>query len=107
MMKVNEKRRAIANALEQLRREGSAILNIANHTVSAPVITVDVPPTWLLKGSVPIRECVKGIQRDMSVNRLNGCLVYWASDELPEVYQITQNLNPYAPEMIAHWPVNL
>ncbi|EGQ8813883.1 hypothetical protein GKA59_25755 [Vibrio parahaemolyticus] len=53
-----------------------------------------------------MRERVNGQMEDICVARLSGCIVRWLSNGLPEAYQITQNLNPYAPELIAQRPAN-
>ncbi len=107
MMNSSEKRRAMANAIEQLSREGIDVISFSSLNIAIPVLTVEVPPTWLLPRAVPIRERVNGVIEEIAVARLSGCIIRWMTKTLPEAYQITQNLNPYAPEHIAQWPVNL
>ncbi|MEK2041096.1 hypothetical protein WOB69_01025 [Vibrio parahaemolyticus] len=106
MMTHAEKRRALCNAVERLHREGSEIVGFAMKGLAMPVITIEMPPTWLLPKAIPMRERVNGKMEEISVARLSGCVVRWISNGLPEAYQITQNLNPYAPELIAQWPAN-
>lgn len=107
MMNPTEKRRAMANAVERLQREGSEIIGFRSSGVGIPVITIEMPPTWLLPKAVPMRERINGKTEEISVARLSGCVVRWLNRELPEAYQITENLNPFAPELIAQWPANL
>lgn len=107
MMTQTEKRRAMANAVERLQREGSEVIGFASKSIGIPVIDIDMPPTWLLPKAVPIRECVNGKVELLCVARLSGCVVRWTNRELPEVICTTQYLNPYAPELIAQWPANL
>ncbi|MBE4070202.1 hypothetical protein [Vibrio parahaemolyticus] len=106
MLNQSEKRRALNNAIERLNREGSEIIGFAMKGLAIPVITIEMPPTWLLHKAIPMRERVNGQMEDICVARLSGCIVRWLSNGLPEAYQITQNLNPYAPELIAQWPAN-
>ncbi|EOG1474721.1 hypothetical protein HJ122_23275 [Vibrio parahaemolyticus] len=106
MLNETEKRRALKNAMERLHREGSEVVGFAMKGLAMPVITIEMPPTWLLPKAVPMRERINGQMVDISVARLSGCVVRWFSNGLPEAYQITQYLNPYAPELIAQWPAN-
>lgn len=107
MLNETEKRRALNNAIERLLRERSEIIGFAIKGLAMPVITIELPPTWLLPKAIPMRERVNGKIVEICIARLSGCLVRWESNGLPEAYQITQNLNPYAPELIAQWPNNL
>jgi len=106
MMTETEKRRGLKNAIERLQREGSEIVNVSRKGLGIPVITIEMPPTWLLPKAIPMSERINGQMENIAVARLSGCVVRWLSNGLPEAYQITQYLNPYAPEHIAQWPTN-
>ena len=45
MMHLNEKRRAVANALSRLETAGSLIVNVSTG-IAIPVITIEFPPVW-------------------------------------------------------------
>lgn len=107
MMTPTEKRRAFNNAIERLRREGSEIVSTSRQGLGIPVITIEMPPTWLLPKAIPMRQRINGQMQEIAVARLSGCVVRWVTNQLPQAYQITQHLNQYAPESIAHWPANL
>ncbi len=106
IMNPTQKRHALANACEQLERERVGILSISSEQ-QRHVITVDCPPTWLLKKAFTVTECIKGEKQEISLARLSGCIIRWVTRNQPTAYQLTQNLNPYAPELIAQWPQNL
>lgn len=107
MMTPTEKRRAFNNAIERLRREGSVIVSCKRKGLAVPVFTIEMPPTWLLPKAIPMRQRINGQMQEIAVARLSGCVVRWVTNQLPQAYQITQHLNQYAPESIAHWPANL
>lgn len=107
MMNPTERRRALNNAIEQLMREGSVIVSRSRVTTAMPVITIELPPIWMMLKSSPMVERINGMRVESQVYKFCGCLVRWVTREMPETYQLTQNLNPYSPEQIAQWPVNL
>lgn len=106
MMHVNEKRRAVRNAIERLEREGAEVIGW-NIKLGIPTITIEMPPVSLMTKSHTVTERKAGARVTSHVAKLSGCLVRWYDSELPEAFFITQHLNPYAPELIASWPNHL
>lgn len=107
MMHLNEKRRAVANALSRLEAAGSLIVNVSTG-IAIPVITIEFPPVWLVNKSNEVRELTCQKFQVSHIAKLSGCLVRWVESETNSINAkyMTQYLNPYAPELIAMHPKN-
>ena len=107
MMHLNEKRRAVANALSRLETAGSLIVNVSTG-IAMPVITIEFPPVWLVSKSNEVREQAGKTLKVSHIAKLSGCLVRWVESETDNINAkyMTQYLNPYAPELIAVQPKN-
>ncbi len=107
MMYENERRRAISNAASRLYADGCELVHAAV-LMPIPVITIKFPTVMMEKTATAVRERKDGKEQTSYITKLSGCIVKWTEEETQEqAAQLTENLNPYSPELIAHWPANL
>lgn len=107
MMYANERRRAVKNAIALLEQKGCKLVE-ASVSLPIPVLTIDYPTIQMVKTGQLLNERKQGEFRKSYMTKLSGCIVRWyEDDDQKQLAELAQNLNPYAPELIALTPKNL
>ncbi|KFE96062.1 hypothetical protein [Vibrio parahaemolyticus] len=103
-MNMNIKRRALANATEQLINAGASVISF-RADLATPVMNIECPPVWLVAKSQAVTERIGGKRITSGVARVSGCVVRWI-ERAEDEPSLAADFNQYSPGLIALWPKN-